>query len=123
MRLRSRTVYRLRDGRRRVIRLFKTWRNMRDRIGGCIGTKTSEGRAPIWKGLPTDFRNFTDFRAWALTAGYNRERNSLDRIDANGGYVRSNLRFVMVAENSRKCKSLWARRPNGRFGVADDCPF
>jgi hypothetical protein len=96
--LRSLTYCRTRDGRRRVIRLYKAWRNLNDRIQGHV--KSGRGGLPLWMGLERDFANWAEFRAWALANGYSKTRCSLDRINSREGYIPSNLRWVTPLENS-----------------------
>lgn len=106
--LRSITTWRTRTGKRRLIRLFKSWRNMNDRIGGHI--KSGRGGQPIWAGLECDFSDWADFRAWALAHGYCRVRCSLDRESSFRGYVRTNLRWVTPLQNSTYANLIGAKK-------------
>lgn len=96
--LRSLTVWTTRDGKRRLIRLYKSWRNLNDRIQGHV--KSGRGGVPIWAGLDCGFCDWADFREWALANGYSRERRSLDRIRSSEGYIPGNIRWVTPLENS-----------------------
>lgn len=95
--VRSVTTYKRRDGKRRNVRLFKAWRNMKDRVAG---TNYAGNRSKPWEGLEIGFRDWPHFRAWALANGYSRQRNSLDRRDPDKGYTPENCRWVTVAENT-----------------------
>lgn len=106
--IRSLTVWTTRDGRKRLIRLYKSWRNMNDRIGGHI--KSGRGGQPIWAGLECDFSGWPDFRAWALANGYGRVRCSLDRENSYRGYVRGNLRWVTCLQNSTYANLIGAKK-------------
>lgn len=106
--LRSITVYHRLDGRRHRIRLYKSWRNMRDRIAGHI--RTGRGGMPIWLGLETDFMSWADFRQWALSHGFSKRRCSLDRRDSRIGYMRHNCRWVTVLENSTFANLIGAKK-------------
>lgn len=69
---------------------------MRGRLRGTCSREDCD----YWRGLPCDFIDWQDFRAWALAAGYSRTNNSLDRKDSTLGYIRSNLQWVPVSVNS-----------------------
>lgn len=92
--LRSVTEYRV-SGRRRRIRLYEAWRNM---IGRTHGGKSR--RRGLWRGLCVGFKDWPEFRAWALTHGYSKKCNSLDRKNTGKGYFPDNLRWVTVADNT-----------------------
>ncbi len=96
--IRSLCVWTTRDGKRRVIRLYKSWKNMHDRVAGT--TKSGRGGMPIWAGLECGFADWPDFRAWALSHGYSKTRCSLDRERSTLGYIKSNLRWVTPLQNS-----------------------
>jgi hypothetical protein len=96
--VRSLTRWKTRAGKVRDIRLYQSYKNMRNRIAGNI--KSGRGGFPIWAGLECDFRDFPDFRAWALSHGYCKTFCSLDREKSTQGYVKSNLRWVTVLQNS-----------------------
>lgn len=97
MKLKSRTDWMTRTGRKRRIRLYKAWRNLNDRMAGH--NHAGNGARP-WKGLPVHFKDFSDFRAWALTAGYSKNLCSLDRIDSDGPYAPGNCQWVTRAYNT-----------------------
>lgn len=95
--LRSITSYRMKDGRHRTVRLYRAWLNMQARIKGT--THAGNGARP-WKGLQCLFKNFMQFRRWALTHGYCRRLNSLDRIRQWEGYGPENCRWTTRSENT-----------------------
>jgi hypothetical protein len=98
MKLRSITEY-THKGKRRRIRLYAAYQNMRGRLAGR--QPAGDGSTP-WKGLACDFKDFADFRAWALANGYSKANNSLDRAPfPDEGYVRHNLRWVSVSANTK----------------------
>lgn len=97
MKLRSVTNWTTRDGKRRMIRLYKAWRNMRDRIAGH---NYAGNGSRVWRGLECGFGSFVHFRVWALRNGYSRVRCSLDRIDPEQGYTPQNCRWTTRKENS-----------------------
>jgi hypothetical protein len=90
--IRSLTTWHTRDGKRRIVRLYKAWRNLHDRIQGHI--VSGRGGLPIWAGLECGFADWAAFRRWALRNGYSKQRCSLDRIRSNQGYTPSNCRWV-----------------------------
>jgi hypothetical protein len=96
------------NGKRRFIKLYGAYCNMLARIRGQV--RTGRGGLPIWAGLPTDFRDFDDFRTWALANGYSRTRCSLDREHSHIGYLKSNCRWVTCAENSMYANLIGAKK-------------
>lgn len=98
-RLRATTQWRTRSGAARRIRLYRSWRRMRERVEGSRVTgNTAE---PIWHGLEVEWKTFPEFRAWAIANGFGKRRCSLDRRDSTIGYTAGNCRWVTVRENSR----------------------
>ena len=96
--LRAVTEWQTRTGKRRRIRLYGAWRNLRMR---CAGRIANGSGAFQWKGLAIGFFDWADFREWALGAGYSAINCSLDRFpDPKKGYFPSNLRWVTVEQNS-----------------------
>lgn len=96
--LRTRVCWYTKYGRRRRIRLYRAWANMKCRVRGII---KDGGGKPIWVGLQIDWPSWEAFRDWALANGYNRLNNSLDRRDETKGYGPGNCRWIPVEENSR----------------------
>lgn len=85
-----------RDGRRRRIRLYEVWVNLRGRITG------GKSRQPhYWTGLQNEFYSWERFREWALKNGY-RKGVQLDRINAYRGYAPDNCQFLTAADHARK---------------------
>lgn len=91
-----------------MIRLYKSWTNLHDRINGHI--KSGRKGLPIWLGMDCGFFDWQDFREWALAHGYSKTRCSLDRIKSHVGYHRENLRWVTKLENSTYANLIGARR-------------
>jgi hypothetical protein len=126
MRLRSIRFYRSR-GETRTIRLYQSWRNMRNRVRGT--TRAGNG-TNLWAGLTIEWPTFEDFRAWALANGYCRRFNSLDREREAEGYGPGNCRWVTRAVNTANQNEAMRRRvdPLGMGGRSTsyngaDCPF
>jgi len=96
-----------RRGQVRLIRLYRSWNNLRARVAGkAAGNRT----ATPWAGLPIGFEGWLHFREWSLSTGYCRARNSLDRIDPLDGYHPTNCQWLSVADNTRKQNEDMARR-------------
>ena len=97
-RVRSLTEWRTRDGKRRRIRLFAAWQNMR---GRCSGRLHAGNGARPWKGLQIAWRDFAEFRSWAIASGYSRRLCSLDRVRGWEGYGPTNCRWLTREDNTR----------------------
>lgn len=97
--LRSKTEWTTRRGRTRVIRLYRSYKNM---IGRVRGWNYDGCGVKRWMGLQCEFLTFSEFRLWALANGYCKARNSLDRIDQTQGYLRDNMRWISVAQNTAR---------------------
>lgn len=95
--LKSTTNYKTRAGKRRTIRLFKAWKNMRGRVAG---TNYAGNKKRVWMGLPIHFQNWHHFRNWSLENGFSKINNSLDRKEEDQGYSPSNCRWVPVSANT-----------------------
>jgi hypothetical protein len=106
--LRSVTEWTTREGRVRRIRLYMSWRNLNSRIQGHV--TTGRGGLPIWAGLECDFKDWADFRTWALANGYSRIRCSLDRERSQFGYIKTNLRWVTPLQNSTYANLVGSRK-------------
>lgn len=100
------TEWKTRSGKTRAIKLYRAWKNLNGRVKGL--NRAGNGSRP-WAGLPNNFAGWREFREWAIANGYSREKNSLDRIDAGGGYGPSNCAWLTVAENSAKMQADIAR--------------
>lgn len=90
--------YLTRDGKRRVIKLYKAWRNIENRVAGRVKDGNDVAR---WKGLEIGFKSFAEFRAWALSHGY-RRGVVLDRKDPKRGYTPDNCEWVTKEENAKR---------------------
>jgi hypothetical protein len=100
------TYYSTNSGRRRTIRLYKSWRNLNGRACGVNHDGRGNRR---WAGLPVGWKSFREFREWALANGYSKTRNSLDRIDEKAGYTPANCQWITRGENTRKAmRKRWA---------------
>lgn len=104
--LRSKTAWRTKSGRVRVIRLYRSYKNMIGRVRGWNYDGTGNKR---WLGLKCDFYTFTEFRAWALRNGYSLERNSLDRLDPSLGYSPRNCQWITRGENSQRVHGTYRK--------------
>lgn len=79
--------------------LYKRWRDMRSRCHGRA-TRTPEAYEHVTLG----FKDFAEFRAFALANGFSKRNNSPDRISVSDGYVPGNIRFVPPKLNC--CRAL-----------------
>ncbi len=119
MRLRSVTMWTTRDGKRRRIKLYAAWDNMK---GRAIGRLYSSNGSRLWAGLTIDFGSWREFRQWSLANGFSRNRCSLDRIDPTLGYAPANCRWITRSENSRWVhNNPYKRNFTGEAGP--DVPF
>lgn len=96
--------------------LYKRYRDMRSRAHGR-GTMHPEYYPPGWP-----WKDFDEFRTWALKAGFSKERNSPHRPRSEEPYGPDNVIWVTFEENC----ALAAQKTNGaRYGDEkdDDVPF
>jgi len=98
-------------------KLMRTYRNMESRVSGVLKTK-----AHLYAGLPILPRD--DFYRWAMTSdtfhtlfsgwvasGYKcGDSPSVDRIDADRGYVLGNMQWLTHRENSARIRRNTATR-------------
>ncbi len=91
------TEWTTRTGKRRAIRLYKSWRNLNDRVKGH--NYAGNGSRP-WFGAIVEWANFGEFRAWALAHGYSKTQCSLDRENSTGNYGPHNCRWMTVSQNT-----------------------
>jgi hypothetical protein len=110
------TKYTTLNGGRRRVCLYQVWENLRARVLGRV--KDGRGRA-IWKGIEIGFKDFADFREWALSSGFGKEgRTSPDRKRSEAGYTRDNIQWMTPEDNRAKaradhkkaCKCFWCNR-------------
>lgn len=85
-----------RDGKRRRIRLYEAWCNLRGRLAGGKSV-----RPYYWNGLPNEFYSWERFREWAIKAGY-RKGMTLDRINPYLGYTPDNCQWLTNSEHAHK---------------------
>lgn len=75
--------------------LHRVYNNMRGRVRG---TAT---RAPwLYKGIALAWKDFDEFRKWALANGFSKATPSPERMNAKLGYVPGNVVFVTKQHNS-----------------------
>ena len=100
VKLRGIADYHLPDGTRRRVRLYMAWRNIISRTRGQHTDGTGSKR---WNGLTVGWQSFTEFRAWALAAGYRRGM-VLDRINPKLGYTPDNCHWITATENANRAR-------------------
>ena len=88
-------------------RIYRIWKNMRERCHNPNGTRAS---IYYYKGIKIckEWDDFLTFRNWAIENGYN-SKLTLDRIDNDGNYEPSNCRWVTYLEqanNTSQCKPI-----------------
>lgn len=94
-----RVSWKTKHGKHRLVPLYRSWHNMRNR---CKGT-THDGRGNYrWKGLTYAWNDYIEFRDWALENGYSPRTCSLDRLDNTQGYSPENCEWVTRGENARR---------------------
>ncbi len=117
--VRSVTEWRTRDGKKRRVRLYSAWVNMKGRLSGRI--RAGDGSSP-WTGLHCGFTDWPSFRAWSLANGYSKTNNSLDRYPfPSDGYGPDRCRWITVAENTAFMNVC--RRLNAPPASSSELPF
>jgi hypothetical protein len=84
--------------------LYRVWSNMK---GRCTNPQHPRYRLYGGRGIsicPAWLNSFAQFRLDALAAGYEKGLE-IDRIDPNGDYVPSNIRYVSRKEQVRNTRS------------------
>lgn len=99
MKLKTTRTWTTRSGKRRVVRLYASWKNMLQRTRG---TGRAGNGANYWVGKPVEWATYEEFHIWATISGYCKEKCSLDRWDAEDGYTRDNCQWMTVADNTRR---------------------
>jgi len=102
MKLRSQTEWTTRQGKKRVVRLYKAWRNI---LGRVQGHNVNGQGVASWEGIGNEFNNWRHFREWSLASGFSRQRNSCDRVKSDKPYGPDNCRWVSVGDNTRNAHS------------------
>lgn len=96
--------YRKRDN---TERLYQVWRSM---IARCTNPSNKDYAHYGGRGISVceEWRNYAEFRKWAILAGYDKDAKffdcTIDRIDVNGDYCPTNCRWVDIktqAQNKR----------------------
>lgn len=105
MKVRSTTEWTMRSGKRRVVRLYKAWRNIKGRVQGH--NVNGQGVA-AWEGLENEFSSWQHFREWSLANGFSRRNNSCDRIRSTEPYSPNNCQWISVADNTRRANETGA---------------
>ncbi len=85
-----------RDGKRRRIRLYSVWLNLRGRVGGG-----NSNQPWLWANVRNEFYSWERFREWALRTGY-RKGMQLDRINPYKDYAPDNCQWLTAEEHGRK---------------------
>jgi len=63
-------------------------------------TKGRSTRNPDkYRGLEVGWKNFAEFREWAVKNGFSKLTNSPDRQDILKGYTPDNVKFVIPSHN------------------------
>jgi len=94
-------------------RLYQTWAGMKSR---CFNPKNKKykyygGRdITIYEKWKSDY---TVFREWALANGY-KDNLTIDRIDNNGNYCKSNCRWATDTEQQRNTRRNHSVTYNGK---------
>ena len=71
------------------------------------------------KGIKSEFKDYTDFRDWALHNGY-IEGLTIDRIDSSKNYSRNNCRWVTPLEQSNNTsRNVYIEYKGERHTIAE----
>jgi hypothetical protein len=109
MKLRATQAWTTATGKRRRIRLFESYCNMR---GRCRGGKSIDA-GKYWN-AGCEFKDWEQFRAWALSSGYGKGLQ-LDRIDGSKPYSPDNCQWIGKQAHGRK--SFNSHKPTCRCVV------
>lgn len=81
-------------------RLYKTWQNMKTR---CYRKNNKDYKNYGGRGIVICklwLNNFSEFKAWALRAGYN-DTLTIERVDVNLGYSANNCTWIPIQEQNK----------------------
>ena len=82
-------------------RLYKIWKNMRDRCSlSSIGKQRGRYYADRGIGVCKEWQEYECFREWAINNNYSNEKQ-IARINPNGNYEPDNCRWVDFATQQR----------------------
>ena len=88
-------------------------------IGVCPRCKDKKNVYYGGKGITVEFANFTEFKAWALSNGYN-DTLTIDRIDSNGNYSKANCRWVdYVAQSNNTSRNICLEYKGEKHTIAE----
>lgn len=87
-------------------RLYNIWGHMKSR---CNNPNKKTYRWYGGKGIKVcdQWKDFTNFREWALNNGY-KENLTIDRIDSNKNYCPENCQWLTMKENNDKDRRRYA---------------
>lgn len=82
------------------VRLYSIWKGMNKR---CNNPNAIDYKWYGGKGVKVcaEWKNYLNFREWALSHGYNIGL-TIDRIESNNGYEPSNCQWLTRSENSKR---------------------